>query len=402
MSKLLFALMVLVLLLAACGAPAAPTAVPAVPTATTAPAAPPTLPSPTLAPTVAPTAVPTIVPTAAPTSVPTVASATLRADQLKKLQALLQNKDFALEIASWLDAAYYKGQGQTPPPFLKPEEETQMADASVKEEKIAINLAGFYAVETAVGLISERTKETPLDIIDSIAKGTRPKDDLILVARFANATWKAGQPFRALSRITRDNFIPAVLLSDADVQKDIDQIKAASQKLSEAMQDVRGKSNADQLKKLQTLLQSKDFALEMATWLDAAYYKGQGQTPPPFLKPEEETAVTQKSVKEQKIAINLAGFYALETGVGVISERTKETPLDIIDGIAKGTRSKDDMTTLSRLANATWKAGQPFRALSRISRDNFIPAVLLTDADVQKDLDQIKAAAQKVSEAMPR
>ena len=86
----------------------------------------------------------------------------------------------------------------------------------------------------------------------------------------------------------------------------------------------------------------------------------------------------------------------------MISERTKETPLDIIDGIAKGSRSKDDMTLLARLANATWKAGQPFRALSRISRDNFIPAVLLTDADVQKDLDQIKAAAQKVSEAMRR
>src|SRR5512138_2042783 len=135
MSKLFFPLMALVLFLVACGAPAAPTAVPPVPTATTAPpAAPPTTP-PTVVPTAAPTLAPTAPPTTAPTVAPTAASANLRADQLKKLQTLLQSKDFALEIASWQDAAYYKGQGQTPPPFLKPEEETQMYDASVKEEK---------------------------------------------------------------------------------------------------------------------------------------------------------------------------------------------------------------------------------------------------------------------------
>lgn len=59
--------------------------------------------------------------------------------------------------------------------------------------------------------------------------------EMLLLARFANATWKAGQPFRSLARITRPNFIPAAMLTDEELQKDFDQIKAAAGKLLEAM-----------------------------------------------------------------------------------------------------------------------------------------------------------------------
>ncbi len=399
-------------LLTACSAP---TAAPPVPTQVAiAPTAAPTQPPapPTAAPTTAPTAAPTPRPPTAvpPTAVPPTAAPTAqaqakddaRAAQLQRLQKLLQDPAFALEMAQTLDAAYYKGQNQPVPPFLKPEEETATAPKSVKEEKIAINLAGFYAVECGIGVLAERGKETPFDILDSIAKGTRSKEDMLLLARFANATWKAGQPFRALNRITRDNFRPAALLSQDDLQKDFDQIRAAAGKLTEKMGEVRGQPATEQLKQLQALLQDPAFALEMAQTLDAAYYKGQNQPVPPFLKSEEETATAPKSVKEEKIAINLAGFYAVESGLGVISERTKEMPMDILDSIAKGTRSKDDMLLLARFANATWKAGQPFRALNRITRDNFRPAALLSEDDLKKDFDQIQAAAAKLLEAMKR
>jgi hypothetical protein len=157
------------------------------------------------------------------------------AKQLKRLQALLQSKDFALEMASYLDAAYYRGQNQTPPPFLGPGEDTAMVPKSVKEEKIAINLAGFYAVEAGVTAIAERTGELPMTILEAIGAGKRSNEDMLLLARFANATWKAGQPFRSLSRITRDNFIPAALLHDDELKKDFDQIRAAAEKLLEAM-----------------------------------------------------------------------------------------------------------------------------------------------------------------------
>ena len=58
---------------------------------------------------------------------------------------------------------------------------------------------------------------------------------MLLLARFANTTWKAGQPFRSLSRITRDTFRPAALLSEEELKKDFEQIRAASVKLLEAM-----------------------------------------------------------------------------------------------------------------------------------------------------------------------
>ena len=347
----------------------------------------------------APTPVPpTVKPATPPTAVPTVANP--RLEQLNKLQMLLRDPAFALDMAQSLDAAYYKGQGQPVPAFVKPEEETATAPKIVKEEKIAINLAGFYAVEVGMGYLAERDKQTPLDVLDAVANGTRPNADMLLLARFANATWKAGQPFRALNRITRDTFGPAGLLTEVELKKDFVQIKAAAAKLVEKMQDVKGKDTAAQLARIQALLRDTAFAQEMAQTLDAAYYIGQGQPVPAFLKPEEETATNPKSVKEEKIAINLAGFYALEAGIGVISERGAETPLQILDGLAKGTRSAEEMTLLARFANATWKAGQPFRSLSRITRDTFKPVALLTTDDVKKDLDQIQAAAVKLAEAM--
>jgi hypothetical protein len=324
------------------------------------------------------------------------------AEQLQRLQALERSPAFALEMAAFLDAAYYKGQGQTPPPFIQPAEETATTLKSVKDEKIATNLAGFYALESGLGVISERTQETPLQILDAVVGGTRSEADVLLLARFANATWKAGQPFRALNRITRDTFKPAALLTEDDLKKDLVQIKAAAYRLRGAMQDVASQGRTEQLKRLQALLQSRDFAEDMAAYLDAAYYGGQRQTPQPLFAPGDETATIRKSVKEEKIAINLAGFYAVEVGATVIGERTRELPMAILESVANGTRSQADMLLLARFANATWKAGQPFRALSRISRANFIPAALLNDDELKKDFDQIRAAAAKLLEAMKR
>ncbi len=323
-----------------------------------------------------------------------------RMAQLTRLRGLLRDPAFALEMARSLDAAYYIGQGQAVAPFVKPEEETATTSKSVREEKIAINLAGFYALECGAGYLAQRDRRMLLDVLTAAANGRLPDADMLLLARFANATWKAGQPFRALARINRDTFGPAALLSDAELRKDFVQIKAAAVKLLQAMGSVNASDNVAQLARLQSLLRDTSFALDMAQSLDAAYHVGQGQPVPAFLKPEEMTATSSKSVKEEKIAINLAGFYALEAGVGVLGERGRETPLQIIDGIAAGTRSADDMLLLARLANATWKAGQPFRALNRISRDTFKPAALLSAEDVKKDTDQIRAAAGRLARQM--
>lgn len=320
--------------------------------------------------------------------------------QLATLQGLLQDPAFALEMAQWLDAAYYQGQGQPVPAFLTAEEENAVQEKSAKEEKIAMNLAGFYAVEAGLGVLVERTGETPFALLTAIVDQSLPAADMLLLARFANATWKAGQPFRALDRITRDTFIPAAMLADEELQKDFAQISAAAEILVERMQDVAEADQAAQLAELQRLLQDPDFALEMAQWLDAAYYKGQGQAVPAFLTAEEETAVKEKPVKEEKIAMNLAGFYAVEAGLGVLVEQSDATPVEILTAIVDGSLPQADMLLLARFANATWKAGQPFRALERITRDSFIPAAMLSDEELQKDFVQITAAAAKLLEKL--
>lgn len=156
--------------------------------------------------------------------------------QLTTLKGLLQDPAFALEMASWLDAAYYKGQGQPVPDFLTAEEENAVVEKSVAEEKIAMNLAGFYALEAGLGVLVERTGQSPVAILTEIVNGTLPEEDMLLLARFANATWKAGQPFRSLDRITRDAFVPAAMLSDEELEKDFAQIIAAAEKLLEKMQ----------------------------------------------------------------------------------------------------------------------------------------------------------------------
>lgn len=345
----------------------------------------------TPAPTVAPPK-----PTAAP------AAATPAADAgLLKLQTLERDQVFAREMAEYLDAAYYKGLGQPVPAFLKPEEESATNPKSVKDEKIAINLAGFYALEVGLTALMDRTPSaTPVALLDAINKGTMSADDLNLLARFANATWKAGQPFRALSRITRDTFKPAALLSADDVAKDVTQIKAAAGLLAPLMEPARDKDAKTQLEKLQAILRDQAVSTDIAIGLDAAYYKGLNQPVPPFVTKEEETATAAKSVKEEKIAQNLAGFYALEVGMTAIAERNKTTPLKVLEQFNAGQLSQADQLMLARFANATWKAGQPFRALNRITRDTFKPAALLSADDVAKDVAQIKSAGEKLAASL--
>jgi hypothetical protein len=46
--------------------------------------------------------------------------------------------------------------------------------------------------------------------------------------RFANVTWKAGQPFRGLDRIAHATFTPYYFLTEAELEKDWIQIKLAA------------------------------------------------------------------------------------------------------------------------------------------------------------------------------
>ena len=136
--------------------------------------------------------------------------------------------------------------------------------------------------------------------------------------------------------------------------------------------------------------------MEMAMHMEAAYYTGQQQAVPPFLKPGEDTATVKKASEEEKIATNLAGFYALECGLSYLATAEKKLPSAVLQSILNDSISSDNKRLFERFANATWKAGQPFRGLSKIERKTFTPFDLLPAEEIEKDWVQIKAAAEMV------
>ena len=319
-------------------------------------------------------------------------------NELTSINKLLRDTAFAVAMAGGQEAAWYEAQGQTAPPFFAGPD--SLLKKSVKEEKIAINVAGFYAVECGISALVALNGQTPVYWLQQIVNKTLDSSGILLLNRFANATWKAGQPFRSLERTSRDNFIVAGFLSDAEIQKDVDQVNAAAAKLLDSLKDVSESPAAIQLEKINRLLKDKQYALAMAAHMEAAYYKGQNKPAPPFLSPEEDTAVKQKSAREEKIAINIAGFYALECGVGYLSTSQNKLPSDILKAITLDSTSAKDKQLLERFANATWKAGQPFRSLDRITRDVFKPFDMLPEDEVEKDWVQIKRAAARLLKAL--
>ncbi|MEO6723412.1 MAG: hypothetical protein ABIN67_23800 [Ferruginibacter sp.] len=317
-------------------------------------------------------------------------------DEFKKIDTLLQDAGFALTMAAALEAAYRDNMGQPTTAFINAAEQNSVIIKSVKEEKIATNLAGFYALECGLCTLVAQTNEAPVSLLEKIVSRNIDATDLFLLMRFANTTWKAGQPFRELNRITRENFIAASHLSEEDIEKDKVQIINAATKLLASMKEVAQQDVQAQMEKLRTLLQDTNYAIEIAAWLHDCYYTGQNQEPPPFLTPDDDIATITKLVKEIKIATSIAGFYGLEGGVNFFVSSKKILPSVILRSLVNNSISREDEMLFARFANAAWKAGQPFIDLSRISRDTFTPFYFLSEADIKKDLAQLKKAAEVV------
>lgn len=315
--------------------------------------------------------------------------------ELITIDSLLRDTDYNALMAQALEAAYYVGTGQAVMPFLAPGEDTGMKKKSVKEDKIATNIAGFYALECGIGWLSSQTNETPVIWLKKIVDKTIDAASIALLNRFANATWKAGQPFRGTERLQRSTFTCFNFLPENEVKKDYDQYVTAAAKLLSAMQNVSDSNTDTQMHKLKELMQDENFTVSMADSMHAGYYTRAQQKAPAFFTPEDDTATILKSVKDEKIATNVAGFYALECGLSYFAAKNI-LPSDMLRAIVDSTINSNDKMLLQRFANATWKAGQPFRGLDRIHRDNFVPFYFLDETEIEKDWIQIKAAAGKL------
>lgn len=312
-------------------------------------------------------------------------------NQLSVLNILLQDSSFAIKVAAAQEAAYYQAQGKETPKFDS--NTTAAIIKSAMDEKIGTNLAGFYALECGIGALVEQQGNTPVYWLQKITHHQLGTAETTLLNRFANATWKAGQPFRGMARIKRDNFIVAAFLSNEEIQKDQDQIIAAANKLSDSLKDVANAPAPAQFKKISELMKSKTFALDIAMHMEAAYYTALKKTVPLFIT---TTDTILKNAFEEKVATNIAGFYALECGLTYLATEQHRLPSDVIATIIDGSINNADKQLLERFANATWKAGQPFIGLHRITKENFTPFYFLSAEEIKKDWVQIITVARQL------
>ena len=321
-------------------------------------------------------------------------------NELQKIDSLLRSTEYSYAMAKTQDSSYQVGVNQQPAEFLTASDDTAIIRKTMLEEKVAINLAGFYALECGIGLLSNQTKKKPTEILSAIVNDQLDSASVQLLNRFANATWKAGQPFRSLERITRPNFRVYNFLPADEIRKDYDQVKSAATKLLSSMQDISDSGVNEQMERIRSLLQNEKYAFEMAEFLDSSYTANVHQPIKPFISSGVDTTIIMKSAKEQKVATSIAGFYALECGVAYLAEKNKQMPSVLLRSIADNTNSQEDKMLFARLANATWKAGQPFRGLSRITRETFTPFYFLKEEDIEKDLVQIRSAAKRLLSAL--
>jgi hypothetical protein len=311
--------------------------------------------------------------------------------ELLVIDSLLRDQAFAYKIAAKLDSAYYLGIGETPQEFTSPKDDSSSFSTTEKEQMIATNIAAFYALDCGISYISAVSNRSFCAVLQAMLEGKLDSADVLVLNRFANATWKAGQPFRGLDRIGRPIFMVFNFLPEDEIKKDFNQVKIAGEKLWESMRPLADSSNHDQMKKLRLLLQDTGYAFEMAKYIDSSYAATQGQNQAPT---EWKNTTIRKSIKDQKIASNVAGFYALDGGVNYLITTSDRSPSDLLKAIVSDSLKPEEMQLFARFANATWKAGQPFKGLNRITRRTFTPFYFLTREDIDKDLVQIKAAAK--------
>lgn len=150
-----------------------------------------------------------------------------------QVSQIVQSVDSSVKLANAAELAYHVGTGGDPKAFTP-----FTADEA---QRVAMNLAGSYAVETAASVIAAKrnsglvTEEAFEKALRDMAEGKLLPTEQLVARLCANLAWKSGQPFRSLDRVTRAPMVDFNLLSEAEKTKDDDQIQTAAQTLLELL-----------------------------------------------------------------------------------------------------------------------------------------------------------------------
>ena len=123
--------------------------------------------------------------------------------QLNQISNLLQDSGFTRAMAETLEAAYYIAEKQPVPSFTAGDIDTAQVKKSIKDEKIATGIAPLYALECGIGQLMEVYNATPVEWLDKIIDNKLDSAQVLILNRFANATWKAGQPSADLNGLKK-------------------------------------------------------------------------------------------------------------------------------------------------------------------------------------------------------
>ena len=281
--------------------------------------------------------------------------------ELHIIDSLLQDEQYAADMAAELDAAITAEPGKSAAISYGKGRFVECEQAC-KGRKDRHQYRGVYALECGLGLLCAQTNTTVYDQLQKILADQVSDSAVLLLKRFANATWKAGQPFKGMARIKKANlFLPTNCLLMKLKKKDLRQIKAAAIKFSQVL---RPGTMQEQMQQVSTLLRDTVYTMHMAAFIDSMYYIGQKQPAPPFITPGEK-ALLNKKCQGGKNCHEPRWFYATECATNYLVTTTHKTPSEILQSLVDGSMSKQDEELYARFANATWKAGQPFRSLNK-------------------------------------
>jgi hypothetical protein len=170
-----------------------------------------------------------------------------------RIDEVIRDKKFLVEVADACDRAYREearkhseARGEVAADWMtqelfsaqerevllhgRPENSPEVAAVYDKaQKKLATNTAGFYAIQDALGLLHSLHQEDPFIADETLTAvdGDKASPQLMdIFARFAHATWAAGQPFK--DRETRPVMQPFDLLSEDEKAKDFVQIHTAA------------------------------------------------------------------------------------------------------------------------------------------------------------------------------
>lgn len=151
-----------------------------------------------------------------------------------KITGIFRSKKIAVKAANILNRAYAEGTGN-------PDLYCQFDESH--PEKVAINVAGLYAADTAASIIALLRSEKDVEkeyvkALEDIAQENLKNDEKLITNMCANLSWRAGVPFRdinsnPLNKIKREINMHFYLLSNDEKEKDLIQIVVGAKILLE-------------------------------------------------------------------------------------------------------------------------------------------------------------------------